>query len=104
MQGNDGYLYLLDQQTRYIWKKVQYCKMRSGKYFTISECMMVTVVNHRANRSYQCCVAHHLKERSSCATHLIHPWLERAINRAITWLDVARKVHFVPFRYIAGTL
>ena len=21
--GNDGYLYLLDQQTRYIWKKVQ---------------------------------------------------------------------------------
>jgi hypothetical protein len=23
VQGNDGYLYLLDQQTRYIWKKVQ---------------------------------------------------------------------------------
>ena len=46
-QGNDGYLYLLiDEQTRYIWKKVQiqlsmgFINQRVGNILQLTYCMM----------------------------------------------------------------
>ena len=36
MQGNDGYLYLLDQETPYIWKKFTQEEFHSGWDFTIN--------------------------------------------------------------------
>ena len=41
MQGNDGYLYLfIDEQTPYIWKKVQIGVKAVGNILQSTQCMM----------------------------------------------------------------
>ena len=41
MQGNDGYLYLfIDEQTPYIWKKVQIGVKAVGNILQSTKCMM----------------------------------------------------------------